>query len=402
MLGYKDSGMPETPANEDPACFGGRRLDEAVGRLVAIIRRTSPQVILTYGDDQQGYPHPDHLRVHDISHGGLRPRRRPDRYRPRPARRGSREGVLLGLVAGRAWSPCTRSSSSSASSRRSTRSGSTGRARTTASRPASTSPTTSTCAATRCWPTPRRSTRTPVLVRPAARGVPHRAPHRGLRAGQEPGAGARGDLVRRRAPTTDRPPLAGVDRRRRSADAEAWPDPGVDGRCRRSWPRTSPSDPAPPPACSTSSPAGPTATSGTTGSSRTGSLVESRLGDARRRRAHADPDLRRRGEDRRRASSTPTPPSCRAGSRSPATWPSSWPSSPSPARPSTASCRPRSARSPTTDARRPAPEGNGPPASGARVGEAGVLGDKCARARRRYRTRPRLRRSGRPSARRAG
>jgi hypothetical protein len=24
-------------------------------------------VILTYGDDQQGYPHPDHLRVHDIS-----------------------------------------------------------------------------------------------------------------------------------------------------------------------------------------------------------------------------------------------------------------------------------------------------------------------------------------------
>ena len=43
------------------------RCDEAVGRLVEIIRRERPQVIVTYGDDQRGYPHPDHLRVHDIS-----------------------------------------------------------------------------------------------------------------------------------------------------------------------------------------------------------------------------------------------------------------------------------------------------------------------------------------------
>ena len=66
-LGYKDSGMPETPANEDPECFWRAELDEAIGRLVEIVRRTRPQVIVTYGDDQQGYPHPDHLRVHDIS-----------------------------------------------------------------------------------------------------------------------------------------------------------------------------------------------------------------------------------------------------------------------------------------------------------------------------------------------
>ncbi len=32
-----------------------------------VIRRDRPQVVVTYGDDQQGYPHPDHLRVHDIS-----------------------------------------------------------------------------------------------------------------------------------------------------------------------------------------------------------------------------------------------------------------------------------------------------------------------------------------------
>jgi mycothiol S-conjugate amidase len=35
--------------------------------LVAIIRRLQPEVIITYADDQQGYRHPDHLRVHDIT-----------------------------------------------------------------------------------------------------------------------------------------------------------------------------------------------------------------------------------------------------------------------------------------------------------------------------------------------
>jgi mycothiol S-conjugate amidase len=67
MLGYRDSGMPDTPANADPAAFANADVDESTGRLVEVIRRTRPQVILTYNDDQQWYPHPDHLRVHDIS-----------------------------------------------------------------------------------------------------------------------------------------------------------------------------------------------------------------------------------------------------------------------------------------------------------------------------------------------
>jgi mycothiol S-conjugate amidase len=67
LLGYRDSGMPDTPENHDPRCFARAPLDEAVGRLVAVIRRQRPQVIVTYADDQEGYPHPDHLRVHDIS-----------------------------------------------------------------------------------------------------------------------------------------------------------------------------------------------------------------------------------------------------------------------------------------------------------------------------------------------
>jgi mycothiol S-conjugate amidase len=59
--------MPDTETNEHPDCFAQADLDEATGRLVAIVRRLRPHVIITYADDQQGYQHPDHLRVHDVS-----------------------------------------------------------------------------------------------------------------------------------------------------------------------------------------------------------------------------------------------------------------------------------------------------------------------------------------------
>lgn len=67
MLGYRDSGMPESEANKNPNCFAKAPLDEAVGKLVEVIRRVRPQVIVTYDENQQGYPHPDHLRVHEIT-----------------------------------------------------------------------------------------------------------------------------------------------------------------------------------------------------------------------------------------------------------------------------------------------------------------------------------------------
>jgi len=66
MLGYRDSGMAGSPSNENPLSFAQAPLDEAVERLVAVIRRTRPQVMVIYGDDQSGYPHPDHLRVHEV------------------------------------------------------------------------------------------------------------------------------------------------------------------------------------------------------------------------------------------------------------------------------------------------------------------------------------------------
>ncbi len=67
MLGYRDSGMPDSEANKHPESFAMAPLEEAVGRLVEIIRRIRPQVIVTYPDEQSRYPHPDHLRVHEIS-----------------------------------------------------------------------------------------------------------------------------------------------------------------------------------------------------------------------------------------------------------------------------------------------------------------------------------------------
>ncbi len=67
MLGYRDSGMAESEANQHPDSFHRASLDEAAGRLVEVIRAERPQVVLTYGDDHSGYPHPDHIRVHEVS-----------------------------------------------------------------------------------------------------------------------------------------------------------------------------------------------------------------------------------------------------------------------------------------------------------------------------------------------
>jgi mycothiol S-conjugate amidase len=67
MLGYRDSGMPETEANARPEAFANAPLDEAVEKLVRIIRAERPQVIVTYDEDREWYPHPDHIRVHEIS-----------------------------------------------------------------------------------------------------------------------------------------------------------------------------------------------------------------------------------------------------------------------------------------------------------------------------------------------
>jgi mycothiol S-conjugate amidase len=80
MLGYHDSGMPDTDTNARPDNFANAPLDEAVGRLVRIIRAERPQVIVTYAEDREFYPHPDHIRVHEVSVPAFDAAGDPDRY----------------------------------------------------------------------------------------------------------------------------------------------------------------------------------------------------------------------------------------------------------------------------------------------------------------------------------
>lgn len=67
-LGYVDSGLPEgDPLPPLPeGCFALADTDEVVERVVRVIREVRPQVIITY-DEHGGYPHPDHLKVHEVS-----------------------------------------------------------------------------------------------------------------------------------------------------------------------------------------------------------------------------------------------------------------------------------------------------------------------------------------------
>jgi len=66
MLGYRDSGMPGDPANERPECFARAALAEATAKLVAVVRRERPQVMAIYPEHQSMYPHPDHIRAHEV------------------------------------------------------------------------------------------------------------------------------------------------------------------------------------------------------------------------------------------------------------------------------------------------------------------------------------------------
>ncbi|MCF1711833.1 mycothiol conjugate amidase Mca [Corynebacterium argentoratense] len=67
-LGYEDSGLPSgDPLPSLPeGCFALQDNDEVVRRLVGVLRTFRPHVIITY-DENGGYPHPDHLKVHEVS-----------------------------------------------------------------------------------------------------------------------------------------------------------------------------------------------------------------------------------------------------------------------------------------------------------------------------------------------
>lgn len=67
-LGYVDSGLPEgDPLPPLPeGSFATVPLDGPTEALVAVIREFRPHVLTTY-DENGGYPHPDHIRCHEVS-----------------------------------------------------------------------------------------------------------------------------------------------------------------------------------------------------------------------------------------------------------------------------------------------------------------------------------------------
>ncbi len=67
-LGFVDSGLPEgdpLPPLPD-GCFALVPLEESAAALARVIRTFRPHVVTTY-DENGGYPHPDHIRTHEVT-----------------------------------------------------------------------------------------------------------------------------------------------------------------------------------------------------------------------------------------------------------------------------------------------------------------------------------------------
>ena len=65
-LGYLDSGLPENDEALQPQSFAMTPLEISGVPLVKVIREVRPHVVITY-DENGGYPHPDHIRTHEVT-----------------------------------------------------------------------------------------------------------------------------------------------------------------------------------------------------------------------------------------------------------------------------------------------------------------------------------------------
>ena len=65
ILGYRDSGMIGTPANDDPECFWQADINEAASLVAAILEEEAADVFTIY-DNHGNYGHPDHIQVHRV------------------------------------------------------------------------------------------------------------------------------------------------------------------------------------------------------------------------------------------------------------------------------------------------------------------------------------------------
>ena len=67
-LGFVDSGLPkgDPPPPLPQDCFALTPLEVSTEALVRVVREFRPHVMTTY-DENGGYPHPDHIRCHQVS-----------------------------------------------------------------------------------------------------------------------------------------------------------------------------------------------------------------------------------------------------------------------------------------------------------------------------------------------
>lgn len=66
QLGYRDSGMSEWDFKGHPDAFCNVPVEESVARLVALMEKYQPDVVIC-DDDSGGYDHPDHVRSHLVT-----------------------------------------------------------------------------------------------------------------------------------------------------------------------------------------------------------------------------------------------------------------------------------------------------------------------------------------------
>lgn len=80
-LGFVDSGLPEgDPLPPLPeGCFALEPLETSTRELVKVMREFQPHVVITY-DESGGYPHPDHVRCHEVSMAAFDASGDPDLY----------------------------------------------------------------------------------------------------------------------------------------------------------------------------------------------------------------------------------------------------------------------------------------------------------------------------------
>lgn len=69
-LGFVDSGLHEDHAGVPRGSFARQPVDVPAGALAEVLRKERPHVVVTYPADG-GYPHPDHIMVHEVTVAAL-------------------------------------------------------------------------------------------------------------------------------------------------------------------------------------------------------------------------------------------------------------------------------------------------------------------------------------------